>query len=276
MARLSAWWRSSSRSSWPSWWCERSSNGRVDRRSTATSSSSAKRGSDRDPSPSARLPIPGVTPSRGTRARPTWRASSPGAMARIDAPCLRDARRARAPDPCRSDRAADGAPGRRLRTGRIRECGRCRRPSTVERSSAGGAFVRSTVSRGTGPIGRGGPTDRPRRSAGDLDDIPKRVGVDGVRSGHPSARPTAANRPSGSQPGYRPRPVAASLVQAARVDGSGGWGSGGRFAHSADHHRRPGSVSSGRVRREACRCRRGRAVEWETGRSWGGGFVDCE
>ena len=24
MARLSAWWRSSSRSSWPSWWCERS------------------------------------------------------------------------------------------------------------------------------------------------------------------------------------------------------------------------------------------------------------
>ena len=43
--------------------------------------------------------------------------------------------------------------------------GRCRRPSTVERSSAGGACVRSTVSRGTGPIGQGGPTDRPSPSA---------------------------------------------------------------------------------------------------------------
>ena len=76
MARLSAWWRSSSRSSWPSWSCERSSNGRVDRRSTATSSSSAKarvRSGSVSIGPGCRSL--GVTPPRATRARPTWRAS---------------------------------------------------------------------------------------------------------------------------------------------------------------------------------------------------------
>ena len=74
-ARLSAWWRSSSRSSWPSWWCERSSNGRVDPRSTATSSSSAKARARSGRLHRPRLPLPGATPPRATRARPTWRAS---------------------------------------------------------------------------------------------------------------------------------------------------------------------------------------------------------
>ena len=105
------------------------------------------RGSDRHPSPSTPAADPPASPrpaqrERGLRGEPR----DPRAMARVDAPCLRNARRARAPDPRRSDRAADGAPGRRLRTRRIRQpdAAAVRAPSS-DRALAAPSFDRRSA-----------------------------------------------------------------------------------------------------------------------------------
>ena len=159
MARLSAWWRSSSRSSWPSWSCERSSNGRVDRRSTATSSRSAKaRVRSGSVSTGRGCRSRGATRSRGTRARRTWRASSswrdgPESMRRASETPAEHARRIRA-DPI-------GPPmGRLAADYALIEFGEADvaavRASSSDRAVAAPSFDRCSASR----------QDRPRKAAG--------------------------------------------------------------------------------------------------------------